>query len=68
MLDLLIVEKRTVSTIKILEEILAVLKSNLRMVATYRSIVDVYITIRVTSNDDWVFAQRAFLVLDSLVC
>ena len=52
MLDLLAVEKRTVSAIEIMQKILSPLERHLSMMATYRRIIDVDIAIRMSPDDD----------------
>ena len=67
MLNLLAVEKRAVSTIEIMQEVLPALEGHLCVMATYRRIIDVDIAIGVSADDDRILTKRAPFFLDSLV-
>ena len=66
-MDLLIVKKGSVSAVEILKKILSAVEGYLGMVTANRSIVDMDIAVRMSSDNHRIFAERASFVLDGLV-
>ena len=67
LIDLLVVEKRPVATIEIFDVVRSVLVDNLRMATANRAIVDMDLTIWMSTDNDRRFGKCEFLFQDRFI-